>query len=173
MTKSKSEEDMVRVLTSGTCDTLTGSSRLTYDIGQAPEGGIHLRISKNTVGGFFSNEWIAYEDIRQALKKRPEGKGITSILLHPLFRGKSVNTPAFLLAVLLHERILRPVPGKLRRHEFLDDLAFMAKVDKLLSGGGDAKGKPAKTAGKPARAAPKRKSSAPSPRKKSKTLRGT
>jgi hypothetical protein len=176
MTKSKQTDELdesMRVLSTGTCDTLTGSSRLTYHIGSLPDGEIYLRVHSNTGGGFFSREWISYQDIQQALKKGPAGKGITSILLHSLFRGKSVNTPAFLLAVLLHEKILRPMPGKLRRHEFLDDLAFMEKVDKLLSGGGDAKGKPAKTAGKPARAAPKRKSSAPSPRKKSKTLRGT
>jgi hypothetical protein len=123
------------------CQTLTGSSRLTYDIGKEPEGGIHLRISKNSGGGFFSTEWVALQDIQDALAKNTKGKGITSMLLSPLFRGKSANTPGFLLAVLVHERILRPMPGKLRRHEFVDTSAFTEKVAGLLSGGVQAKGK--------------------------------
>jgi hypothetical protein len=170
MTQSKSDDESMRVLTSGTCETLTGSSRLTYHIGCLPDGEIHLRVHGNTGGGFFSDEWIAYEDILRALKKRPAGKAITSILLHPLLRGRSANTPGFLLAVLLHEKILRPVPGKLRRHELVSDSAFLEKVDRLLSGGGDAKGK---TSGKPAGSATRKRAPATSARKKAKAVRGT
>ena len=57
MTKAKHEDDSMQVLATGTCDTLSGSSRLTYDIGKAPEGGIHLRISKNSGG-----EWHLIKD---------------------------------------------------------------------------------------------------------------
>jgi hypothetical protein len=133
MTKTKpTEDDTMRVLATGTCETLSGSSKLTYHIGSTPEAEIHLRVHSNIGGGFFSQEWIALDGILQALKKRPEGKPITSILLHPLFKGKSVNTPAFLLAVLLHEKLVRSMQGKLRRHELMDTSAFMAKVDRLL-----------------------------------------
>jgi hypothetical protein len=170
MTKSKPEDDSMRVLTSGTCETLTGSTRVSYHVGSMPDSKIYLRVHGNTGGGFFSNEWIAYEGILQAFKKRPAGKAITSILLHPLLKGRSVNTPAFLLAVLLHEKILRPVPGKLRRHELVSDSAFLEKVDRLRSGGGDANGK---TSGKPAGSAPRKKRPATSSRKKAKAVRGT
>ena len=133
MTKMKPEDDSMQVLATGTCDTLSGSSRLTYHIGVSPDSEIYIRVHSNTGGGFFSQEWVAFEDILQALKKRPEGKPITSILLHPLFKGKSVNTPAFLLSVMLHEKLIRSLQGKLRRHELMDSSAFMAKVDRLLS----------------------------------------
>jgi hypothetical protein len=146
MTKSDELDDTMRVLTSGTCDTLSGSSRLTYHIGCTPEGEIHLRVHANTGGGFFSQEWVALQDILQAIKKRPAGKAITSILLHPLFRGKSANTPGFLLAVLLHEKVVRSLQGKLRRHELADPSVFTAKVEKLLSEGKVTKGKPARKA---------------------------
>ena len=135
MTKSKQtdeHDDTMRVLSTGTCDTLSGSSRLTYHIGGSPEGDIHLRVHSNTGGGFFSQEWISLRDILTALKKRPDGKPITSILLNPLFRGKSVNTLAFLLAVLLHEKLIRSLQGKLRRHELADPSVFTTKVDRLV-----------------------------------------
>ena len=175
MTKAKpidELDDTMRVLSTGTCDTLTGSSKLTYHIGSMPDGEIYLRVHSNTGGGFFSQEWVALQDILTALKKRPEGKPITSILLNPLFRGKSVNTPAFLLAVLLHEKVIRSLQGKLRRHELADPSVFTAKVDKLLSGA-EGKAKPAKTAGKPARSAPAKKAAPPSKRKKATTDRAT
>ena len=86
----------MRVLSTGTCDTLSGSSKLTYHIGSMPDGEIYLRVHSNTGGGFFSQEWISLQDILTALKKRPEGKPITSILLIPLFGpiGQHAGVPA-------------------------------------------------------------------------------
>ena len=167
---TKPTDDTMRILATGMCDTLSGSSKLTYYIGCMPDGEIYLRVHSNTGGGFFSQEWIALQDILQALKKRPEGKAITSILLNPLFRGKSVNTPAFLLAVLLHEKVVRSLQGKLRRHELMDPTVFTDKVRKLMSFDTQAKGKSAKTAEKSVRAAPKKKSSASTSRRKAKAV---
>ena len=45
----------MRVLSTGTCDTLSGSSKLTYHIGCMPDGEIYLRVHSNTGGGFFSS----------------------------------------------------------------------------------------------------------------------
>ena len=171
MNKSKRTdelEDSMRVLATGTCDTLTGSSRLTYHIGSLPDGEIYLRVHSNTGGGFFSQEWISLQDILSALKKRPDGRPITSILLNPLFRGKSANTPGFMMAVLLHEKVVRSMQGKLMRHQLINTSAFKAKVDKLLSGA-EGKAIPAKTAGKPAGKAPVKKAASPSKLKKATT----
>jgi hypothetical protein len=73
MTKSDELDDSMRVLSTGTCETLSGSSKLTYHIGCMPDGEIYLRVHSNTGGGFFSQEWISLRDILTALKKRPEG----------------------------------------------------------------------------------------------------
>ena len=167
MTKTDELDDSMRVLATGTCDTLSGSSRLTYHIGSLPDGEIYLRVHSNTGGGFFSQEWISLRDILSALKKRPEGKPITSILLNPLLRGKSANTPGFLLAVLLHEKVIRSMQGKLRRHELMNPSVFTEKVEKLMASGANVKGK---SAGKPARSAPKKKSTSATSRRKSKTV---
>ena len=170
MTKTKQTDeldDSMRVLSTGTCDTLSGSSKLTYHIGSMPDGEIYLRVHSNTGGGFFSQEWISLRDILTALKKRPDGKPITSILLNPLLRGKSANTPGFMMAVLLHEKVVRSMQGKLRRHELADPSVFTDKVEKLMSSGTNVKSKSAKTAGKPARSTSRKKSTPATTRRKS------
>ena len=169
MTKAKpidELDDTMRVLSTGTCETLSGNSRLTYHIGSMPDGEIYLRVHSNTGGGFFSQEWIALQDILTVLKKRPDGKPITSILLMPLYRGRSANTPGFMMAVLLHEKLIRSLQGKLRRHELGDPSVLTAKVDKLLAPG-------SKPSAKPARKAPAKKAAPPSKRKKASTDRAT
>ena len=129
----------IRILKKANCPTLSGKSTLTYHIGCTPEQEIHLRIHANDGGGFFSQEWVAFEEIRKTLEKAPKDQPITSIVLYRLFKGKSVNTPAFLLAVLKHEGLLRPMKGKKRSHELVDTDAFLAKVEKLMASTGDVK----------------------------------
>ena len=93
---SKSEDplyDSMTVVKTGTCDTITKKSRLTYQIGTLPDGEVYLRIHKNTGNGFFSNEWISLADIQKVLSKIRVGKPVTAIMLNDLFNGKSVNTP--------------------------------------------------------------------------------
>jgi hypothetical protein len=170
MTKAKpidELDDTMRVLATGTCETLSGSSKLTYHIGCMPDGEIYLRVHGNTGGGFFSQEWISLRDILTALKKRPDGKPITSILLNPLFRGKSANTPGFMMAVLLHEKVVRSMQGKLRRHELMDPSVFKEKVEKLMAAGTNVK---SMSVGKPAGKAPIKKKTSTSRPKKSKTV---
>ena len=134
MKKSEDNPNM-RVLKTATCKTLSGKSTLTYQIGCLPDSVIHLRISKNSGGGYFSDEWIAFEAVQEALRDDAEGAAITSIRLTPLFKGKSVNTPSFLLAALKHLKLVRPVQGKQRHHERLDPRSFLEHVEKLMATG--------------------------------------
>jgi hypothetical protein len=108
MSKSEDNPDM-QVLKTSTCKTLFGKSTLSYQLGCTPESVIHLRIAKNTGGGFFSDEWIAFEGILEVLKDRPEGSPVMSHFLTPLLKGKSVNTSAFILAAMKHLKLLRPL----------------------------------------------------------------
>jgi hypothetical protein len=138
---SKPEDNpAVRVLKTATCKTVTGKSTLTYQIGCLPDSRIHLRISKNSGAGQFSNEWIPLSDVRKSLDKAPEGHPLTSFLLQPLFNGKSVNTPAFMLAALSNERLLRVLKGKKRGHEFLDPEGFTDRMDRLAASKAKPKG---------------------------------
>ena len=118
MTKQEDPlDESMTVVKTASCDTLTNKSKLTYQIGTLPDGEVYFRIHKNTGNGFFSREWVALADIRKVLSKVPVGKPVTAIMLNDLFTGKSVNTPGFLLAVLVHEKLLIPMKGKKRSHE--------------------------------------------------------
>jgi len=149
------ESESIEVLKSTTCKTLSGRSTLIYHLGLDPDSEIHVRLWGNNGGGFFSNEWVAWKDIQRVLDKCPKGKPITSFVLSSLFKGKSVNTPAFLLSALINEKLLRPVKGKKRLHDILDSKNFLSRVDELMSSkaptktGGNTAGRTAgKTVGK-------------------------
>ncbi len=88
-----------------------------------------IRVTTCTGGGFFSKEWVSLSAIRSALQK---SKSATAILLFPLFKGKSVNTPGYLLAALRAEKLIQPLPGKTRIHELCPD--WDDRVASLLSG---------------------------------------
>ena len=137
MNKTEDHPDM-RILKTSTCKTISAKSTLTYQIGTDNDE-IHVRITKNTGGGFFSDEWISMDDIRSVLDEHPAGTPVTSFLLQPLFQGKSVNTPAFLLAALANEKLLVPIKGKKRSHEPAED--FAAIVDRMTSSSTAAKKK--------------------------------
>jgi len=112
-----------RTVKTKTCPSLSGKSRLTYDIGTDVGGAIHLRVAANSGGGFFSQQWIALDAIEKALAEVPEG--VTAFHLAPLFQGYSINSPGFLMAVLKHEKLLMPMEGKPRRYVWQDTAAFL------------------------------------------------
>ena len=136
MSKSEDNPDM-KFLKKASCKSLSGKSSLTYELAQDQDNEIHVRIIKNTGGGFYSPEFVSLGDIRSVLDEHPAGTPVTSFLLQPLFHGKSVNTPAFLLAALAHEKLLYPMKGKKRSLEPAED--FTAIVEKMTSSSNAAK----------------------------------
>ena len=92
-----------KILKTGTCPSVSGKSTLTYHIGTAGTD-TQIRIQENTGAGRFSNEWLSLAVIEQAVGKTP----FTSAKLKELFNGKSINTSAFMLAVLLSEGLAKP-----------------------------------------------------------------
>ena len=132
--KENSEDNPdMRVLKTAATKTITGKSTLTYQIGCLPDSTIHLRVTTNTGAGMFSDEWVAFAAVQEALKDDTEGAAITSIRLTSLFKGKSVNTPSFLLAALKHLKLVRSMNGKQRHHEALNPQPFLDTVEKLMS----------------------------------------
>jgi hypothetical protein len=159
----KSPENPVQILREAQCKSLEGSATLTYLIGIDEAGAIQLKIAGNTGGGFFSNEWIGFSDIQDAFKAWGDDTPITSMALRPIFRGKSVNTPSFMLAVLSAEGLLKPMPKRKRVHRATDPQAFLDSLDTPRQGGRVAK--PKKPAAKTKAKAP-RNSPATSRKKK-------
>ncbi len=130
----------MEIIKKGKCPSLSNKSTLTYDVGRDEAGAIHLRITSNTGGGFYSGEWLALQDIETALAKAPDA--ITSVVLFKLFKGKSVNSPAFHLAVLKHEGLVRAVKGRQRKHELADVEGFRARIGQLNPPGAKTKKAP-------------------------------
>jgi hypothetical protein len=156
MAKAKDPlENIVKVIHSATCLSLSGKSNITYQVGTDPDSNIYLRIYGNTGGGFFSPEWVPLAEVQKFIADAPKDKPLSSWSLHPLFRGKSVNTPAFFMAALVHEKWLRILKGKKRGLEVLDEAPFMAKLEKLTAGKASAR-KPAAKPQKPATASAKK-----------------
>jgi hypothetical protein len=136
--------EAIQALRRSSCPTLSGKSTLHYDLGLDAEQTPLIRITACTGGGFFSKEWVRLPAIRLALQK---SKAVTAILLFPLFKGKSVNTPGYLLAVLRAEKLIQPLPGKTRVHELCPD--WDARVASIVQGGSGT-GKPSASKPKPA-----------------------
>lgn len=118
----------VRILKVAQCPSVSGKSTLTYHIGCTEAGDIHLRIHANTAAGFFSQEWLSLDAIEDALT----GSHFTSMALQPLFKGKSQNNAAFLLAILLQEGLVGLAEGKQRCYQTLDASGFKAEIKKLV-----------------------------------------
>ena len=152
------DEPTIHVLRTDTCSTSSGKSTLGYEIGTDESDGIYLRVATNDGGGFFSNEWVKFEAICDAIADWPEGQGITSMTFRKIFRGKSANTPGFLVAVLNAVGILEPEGEKKRVHQTRNPEHFLAQVEALRKGANPkAKPKRKAPAKAKAKAAPKTK----------------
>ena len=132
------QEASITTIKKSTCKTLNGSATLTYHIGLDDDGAIQWKIAASTGTGMFSTEYVAFTDIQKALADWPGDLPITSMTLRALFQGKSVNTPAFLLATLVKEGILEPVPDK-KRHYQIGDLEVVADLKAAHSQSGKTK----------------------------------
>ena len=115
---------------------LSESAKLGYMIGCTPESKIQLRIHSNSGSGYFSREWVSLDAVFRALDKCPKDKPLNAFWLGPLFVGKSINTPSFLMAVLLAEGLVKKVD---RNYERCDHAGFVGAVNKLIESGVDLK----------------------------------
>jgi hypothetical protein len=123
----------LRIIKKGICPSRSEKSTLTYAIACDPDKEIFFQVTSNSGGGFFSQEWVSFTNIEKALAGGPDINRITSYCLGSLFKGKSVNTPAFLLAVLVAENLLKPLPKCKRVHELCNPGEFLARMDKLMA----------------------------------------
>ena len=130
---NESKEASITTIKKATCKTLQGTATLTYHIGLDDTGAISWKIHSSTGNGMFCAQWVAFADIQQALDSWPKDSPIVSFALYPLFTGKSVNTPSFLLATLVNEGILQQVPSKKRHYQLGDAKPFLAEMDKLVA----------------------------------------
>ena len=150
-----------RILKKGTCQQIAPSSKgqLTYEVGASQDNQqLYIRVTSNSGGGYFSNEWIALDAIQQTIEEQAPEQPFKSLVFKPLYVSRGANNCGFLSAALRKEGILAVVPKAPYSHLAGDIQAFRAAMQNASK----AKGKPmqnaskAKSAKAKAKAAPKR-----------------
>ncbi len=58
-----SDELSVRILRAVTCPSLSGKTKLTYQVGLAGKGDVQFRITGNSHAGCYSPEWASLKDL--------------------------------------------------------------------------------------------------------------
>jgi hypothetical protein len=143
----------LRILKVGRCPTVSGKSTLTYHVGCTAESAIQIRLYANTGNGFLNQDWIPWTAIQERLKPQSGESTFTSQVLHALFRGKSLNSPGFLMAVLKAEGVVKPSAVKRRCYEATKDARFLAEIERLMASAVD---HAVDAAAKPAASRPKK-----------------
>ena len=57
----------ITTLRTDQCPSLSGRSTLTYELGNDPEGRLHLRVTHNTGKGHHNPSWVAYDAVEPLL----------------------------------------------------------------------------------------------------------
>jgi hypothetical protein len=103
--------DNLRILKVATCPSLTRASQITYHLAlNEDDDQVYLRIAGNYGGGLFAKEGLALDAIIAAIQAQGD-QPITGKTLRPLFRGKSANTPSFVLAAARDLGLIVAQPG--------------------------------------------------------------
>lgn len=123
----------IRILKIGTCTSLSGRSVLTYHLACNAEEELYLRVVGNSSSGQFNADPVPLSLIEQLLSAHPADTPITSAVLHPVFRGKSSNSPAFMFAVLKAESLVLALEGKDGGYRLGDLAAFKQAVSALIA----------------------------------------
>jgi len=108
---------------------------LTYHVGYDETAKtFHFRITANTGGGFFSNEWIALNDILDVIEATSSNKPFKALIFKSLYqsKGKGSNNHGFLAAALRTESLLLPVKKQLMSHTLGDVKSFKASMQQLI-----------------------------------------
>lgn len=128
--EKKSVHEDIRVLKTTVCQSLSGRSTLSYDIGIKNGQDVYFRLVGNSGTGIFNKDWIALGEIETLLAA--EGQPITSGRLKGLAVGKSANTPGFIFAVLVKEGLVAVSNDNLRHFDRLDPAGFLAGIKQLV-----------------------------------------
>lgn len=130
----ENDDPSVRIVKVGHCPSLSGKSKLTYQIGSTGKDDIRVRVVGNSATGAFNPDWVGLDAIEEAFDKCRKGEPITAVSLDHLFRGKSINTPFFVWAVLKAEGLVKTAKDSPRGYERVDPREFVARVQAQLRG---------------------------------------
>jgi len=106
---------------------------LTYHVGYDETAKSFLfRITANSGGGFFSNEWIALNEILDVIETTSSDKPFKALIFKSHYQSKGSNNHGFLAAALRAESLLLPVEKQLMSHTLGDVKGFKAAMQQLI-----------------------------------------
>lgn len=125
----------LRIIKKDQCGKISSPDEpsLTYHVGYDDSSkSLHLRITHNSTGGFFSNEWINLDSILATIEECEPDKPFKALVLKNLYQSKSANNHGFLSAVLRAEKILIPDENQKLSHTQGDPKPFTTAMQKLI-----------------------------------------
>lgn len=106
---------------------------LAYHVGYDDKSkSFHFRITANSGGGFFSNEWIALQDVLDIIENTPSDEPFKAMIFKSLYQSKGSNNHGFLAAALRAENLLLPVEKQLMSRTLGDIDVFKAAMQQLV-----------------------------------------
>jgi hypothetical protein len=123
--------DPIEVICTGTSESLSRRSDLTWAIGRHPEDQtLHLAITGNSGGGMWCKDWCSASDIQDIVL----GEGdLTAKSFHSLHAGRSINTGGFILAALKELGLIRANEENTRVHEHVPGTTFEKVVSAYMA----------------------------------------
>lgn len=131
---SENADLSIRILKKATCLSLSGKSKLSYEVGFSDKAGVQFRVTGNSAAGAFNQDWFPLKSIEATLDKAPRGEPVTAVNFMSLFRNMSCNTPFFIFAALKHEGLVVPSKTKRRCYDRGDSADFLAAMQPLIEG---------------------------------------
>lgn len=123
--------DPIEVICTGTCESLSGRSDLTFVIGRHTEDGtLHLAITGNSGGGMWCKDWCSASDVQDVVLGE---SGLTAKSFHQLHAGRSINTGGFVLAGLRELGFIRANEENTRVHEHVPGTTFEKVVSAYMA----------------------------------------
>ncbi len=134
----------LRVLRREETSSLSGRSRLGYEICADAAGVPFVRVVFNSGKGLFSSEAVPMELIEELLSSASADRPITSAdVQQKLYPSRSANCGGFAVAWMLNEKILSTAHGLRTAYKPMDRAKFYSGINDLMQAGValDVKGK--------------------------------
>jgi hypothetical protein len=123
--------DPIEAICTGTCESLSGRSDLTFAIGRHNvDGTLHLAITGNSGGGMWCKDWCSASAIQDAVLGE---SGMTAKSFYLLHAGRSINTGGFILAALRELGLIRANEENTRLHEHVPGTTFEKVVSAYMA----------------------------------------
>ncbi len=121
--------ETMHILKTDSCPSLSGRSILTYHIGHKNKE-IFFSLAENSKPGVLSREWISLQHMETLLAAEEYAFTSKSSSPHTLYKGHSINSGGFMLAVLLKEGLV--AKGERRSYCRCDSITFNAVIQQLI-----------------------------------------